>query len=394
MAPGSDSSQAEQGSELSVAAPKISWLGLALRLLGLGVVVWVLAGHVHWWDRVAVDEQTNVVGIVEAVEGNTVRIRSREGVSRDYTIFTQDKPSQSNATRVQYGLRSLGRRLIKSWPTVMFVLLGLMGLIVLTAWRWHALLHAARIGLSRLHTIKLTWIGSFFNLAFPGSTGGDVVKAILASRATGAPTRSVLSVFGDRALGILGLIVLAAVVLVVYPHDSRVGLLRVTVLLLLLGALLAAAVVFSPRLRRVLGLRRLFAKLPFQSVLSEASECGRLYGARPGTLGGGLLISVVNHAGLAIAVWILAGALGTEGVTLSRAILLVPLANLVSAIPLLPGGWGVGEAAFAYFFGLVGVPATEAVSLSVVYRLAVLASSLPGGVLWLGLKQRPIAPAA
>ncbi len=65
---------------------------------------------------------------------------------------------------------------------------------------------------------------------------------------------------------------------------------------------------------------------------------------------------------------------------------LVPVVSLLSAIPLLPGGWGVGELAFAYFFAPVGVAPSEAVALSVVLRLAVLASGLPGGVLWAASK--------
>ena len=373
------------------------WHGFVVRLLGLGIVVAVLASQVHWWDRITVGGVTRYEGVVERMEGEAVTFRTRTGQTGVHEITpgnsTGPAETRVSQTRVHLGLRSLGRRLLGSWPTVLLVLLGLMGLIALTSWRLQALMHAAGVGLHALHTLRLTWIGSFFNLAFPGSTGGDVVKAVLASRATGAPTRSVLSVFGDRALGILGLIVLAGAVLVLYPLDDRLRSLRVVVLLLLFAGLVLAGVVFSSRIRRALGLTQVIKRLPFQQVIREAGECSRMYGGRPRTLTLGLLISTLNHAGLATAVWVLADALGMAPVTLSRAVLLVPLANLVSAIPLLPGGWGVGEAAFAYFFGLVGVPATEAVSLSVVYRLAVLASSLPGGLLWMGSRRRSPARA-
>jgi uncharacterized protein (TIRG00374 family) len=107
------------------------------------------------------------------------------------------------------------------------------------------------------------------------------------------------------------------------------------------------------------------------------------------TLGTALGISLVNHATNATACYFLAQALGIEGVSLGAALALVPLANLLSAIPLLPGGWGVGELAFAYFFGQVGVPATEAVGLSVVFRLAVLGVNLPGGLLWIFWRGHP-----
>ncbi len=67
----------------------------------------------------------------------------------------------------------------------------------------------------------------------------------------------------------------------------------------------------------------------------------------------------------------------------------MPVVSLLSAVPLLPGGWGVGELAFAYFFAPVGVAPSEAVAWSVVFRLAVLASGLPGAVLWLLAREHP-----
>ena len=94
-------------------------------------------------------------------------------------------------------------------------------------------------------------------------------------------------------------------------------------------------------------------------------------------------MSFANHAGTAVLAFVLARALGLSVVRLPDCLALVPVASLLSAIPLLPGGWGVGELAFAYFFGPVGVAPSEAVALSVVLRLAILASGLPGGVLWL-----------
>jgi uncharacterized membrane protein YbhN (UPF0104 family) len=90
---------------------------------------------------------------------------------------------------------------------------------------------------------------------------------------------------------------------------------------------------------------------------------------------------------VALSAWALAQALGLPEVTLGAAMALIPVIGLLSAIPLLPGGWGVGELAFAYFLGPLGVAPSEAVGLSVVYRLALLSTGLPGGVLWLTARE-------
>jgi uncharacterized protein (TIRG00374 family) len=149
------------------------------------------------------------------------------------------------------------------------------------------------------------------------------------------------------------------------------------------------ALFLSRRLRRAVGLSWVLRRLPFQRVLLEADAALRLYRRRPALLGVAVLVSLGNHAGSAVCAWWLAGALGIRGVDLGTTMALVPIAGLLSAIPLLPGGWGVGELAFAFFFGQVGVPATEAVGLSIVYRLAGIASNLPGAVLWITWKGHP-----
>ena len=61
----------------------------------------------------------------------------------------------------------------------------------------------------------------------------------------------------------------------------------------------------------------------------------------------------------------------------------------MTAVPISLGGWGVGEYAYAHLFGLVDVPVNQAIALSVLYKLAMMVASLPGGVLFaLGMARR------
>ena len=61
----------------------------------------------------------------------------------------------------------------------------------------------------------------------------------------------------------------------------------------------------------------------------------------------------------------------------------LPVAFIVSALPMLPGGWGIREAAFAVCFHYVGVERNPAIALSVVNGMTQLAWSLLGGVYFL-----------
>ena len=59
---------------------------------------------------------------------------------------------------------------------------------------------------------------------------------------------------------------------------------------------------------------------------------------------------------------------------------LVPVANIVSSVPLAPGGWGLGEAAFKVLFEMIRANGALGVAVSVLFRLIQLSFGLIGGV--------------
>jgi glycosyltransferase 2 family protein len=223
----------------------------------------------------------------------------------------------------------------------------------------------------------------------PGATGGDVVKAWYAARRLGAGTRAVVTVVVDRFLGLFGLVLLAGIALLAAPSDAAYATARTLVVVCLVGGLVVGAVLLSRRLRRATGLARLARRLPFAHLLAEADEALRLYRHRPRTIAATLLLSLANHAGSVVAAWLLAHAIGLHDLGLTPLLVVVPLASLAGAVPLLPGGWGVGEMAYAFLLAPFGVAPTEAVGLSVLLRLLNVAVSLPGGLLWVAWREGP-----
>lgn len=362
--------------------PVIAW---GLRALLVAAVAWILAGQISWHDEVVLKEGGSLQGrwLGEAAEGWRWELldgSERRVLASEVALRAQADPPQPD---IRFGLRTLGGRLAKDPLRLTLVLLGFFLIVVLIGWRWHALLSAICPGVGWLHAVRLTYIGGFFNLVLPGSTGGDVVRAFYGARDTGQTTRAVLSVFVDRFIGVFMLLVVSAIALWLAVDHPRLEQARWFVLALILAALFGASLLASPRLRRGLGLAWILRKLPFDRIKSELNASVTLYRERLGALTLAVGISLVNQSGIAACVWLLAGALGIDGVTLPLALALVPLANLAAAVPLVPGGWGVGELAFAWLFGQAGVPATEAVALSVVFRLSWLVVNLPGGLFWI-----------
>ena len=62
--------------------------------------------------------------------------------------------------------------------------------------------------------------------------------------------------------------------------------------------------------------------------------------------------------------------------------------TLFATLPISIGGWGVREAAMVTFFGLVGVPPSAAVIVSIQLGLLGVVLSLPGGLLFLLQRSR------
>ena len=112
------------------------------------------------------------------------------------------------------------------------------------------MLGVQQVKLSLWNAIKLTFAGNFFNFALPGTTGGDLIKAYYITRFTHRKTEAVATVFLDRAVGLLGLVLLAGVMIVFTRDPSQFAELGWSMAGICLILAIGAIVVFSSRIRR------------------------------------------------------------------------------------------------------------------------------------------------
>ena len=279
---------------------------------------------------------------------------------------------------------------------VIFILVSLL----FSATRWWWLLRANDLKVSLFDSVRYTWLGLFFNNVIPGQTGGDVIKAIyIARRCSSDRVPAFLSVFVDRILGLTSLALLAAIVVAFYAE--RFFEIAVAIWsFLLLGVVLACAA-FSRRLREKIGLKRMLLKLPVkvQELLKEVDSAIFHYRKHKTGVAVWLGLGIINHIVSVSAVVMFGYAVGV-GIPTHEYFVLVPVIIIVSAIPIAPNGWGIGEALYAKLFGdygavyLAGTPnaqlimSTRGIAVSIVYRLVTTALSLLGGLVLLFEKQR------
>jgi len=85
---------------------------------------------------------------------------------------------------------------------------------IITFWRWKQLLDALEVPISIVEVVRIGFLGVALSLVSVGSVGGDVFKAIAAAnRCKHRKTEIFTSVLVDRAIGLLGLVMVAAVAL-------------------------------------------------------------------------------------------------------------------------------------------------------------------------------------
>jgi uncharacterized membrane protein YbhN (UPF0104 family) len=254
---------------------------------------------------------------------------------------------------------------------VMFLQLGL------AAWRWALVARAIDAALPVYDIIRLSAIGQFFNQTLPSAIGGDVVRAWLASRLGLSVGRAAAGVIADRAVALIVLVALIGVTLPAFFSKIHNPAVR-TVFVLVVATYLPmmAALVLSGRwLNAFLGRWRVTR--PLGMLIADLRRT--LIGARESAAI--IALSIAVHLLVASVVFLVARALGIA-VGLVDCVVLVPPIILLTMLPVSIAGWGIREGAMVVGFGMIGMPAADALALSVAFGAINILSGLPGGIWW------------
>jgi uncharacterized protein (TIRG00374 family) len=248
-----------------------------------------------------------------------------------------------------------------------------IGATFLISTRWWRLLHLSGCPTTWFNAFRLTYIGFTFNLVMPGMTGGDLVKGVIAAKEN--PDRradALVSVLVDRVIGLAALAVLAVVVILI--SGGAFSALRTPLLLLIGAGFVGGALYANKPLRKKIGLSALVDRMPLGEKLRSLDQAALLYLRHPGEIVVATVLSLGNHMVVCLGVFYLARAIGIDAsqAGLRDFFVLAPVANMVSAIPLAPGGWGVGEFVYRELFEMIGLSGALGVAVSVTFRLCIL----------------------
>ncbi|MBU0481257.1 MAG: flippase-like domain-containing protein [Proteobacteria bacterium] len=265
--------------------------------------------------------------------------------------------------------------------------LGLQFLTVyLTAWRWRLLMFVQGIVLDARSVVRLSFLGEFFNNFLPGAMGGDVVKAYYVMQHSGRKGAALVSIFANRFAGLLAMVILSLLVLAVclFRDQAEVTALRQPAFSIVFISVAIGAVMFvalNERFNNSAMLRWLITRLPFSRQLEVLRAAMHLHRKMDGLLAPVVIYSLLIVLAFVLSVMFIGLSLGIN-LHWYQYFLYMPLIMMITAVPITPGGVGVMEELFLYFFSSAGDP-QKILAMALLYRLTLIVTGLPGGVVFL-----------
>jgi uncharacterized membrane protein YbhN (UPF0104 family) len=223
------------------------------------------------------------------------------------------------------------------------------------------------------------YVSTFFNCLPLGTIGGDIARVWLARRFSLSLRQIVLSVLLDRILVVAALIVLAVITLpaIAHPLAQRASFAGATILLA--GA--AGFLLLQP-IERIAGRWRDVWLIT--SLLRTGEELRRAVQSA-GLLA--LVYALLAAVSGAFAAYCISRSLSID-VGLTAMIAIMSFVAIATALPISLAGWGVREVSMVSLLGLLGIDREVALVLSVEFGVINMLMSLPGGLIWLGLRNK------
>jgi len=263
--------------------------------------------------------------------------------------------------------------------------------VIASTWRWHLLLDAQEVDVRRRWLFGSFLVASFFNNFLPSNIGGDVIRIRDTAKPAGSRTLAATVVLMDRVLGLMALVLVAAVgasaagavhpaALPIWPAWLWVGLLA--------GAAASAPAVFAPAgFGRFLQPLTVFHPEWVGNRIEKLTEVLTRFRARPGTLARCFATAVFVQATMVLFYFAVTHALRLS-VSLSDIAVIVPISFVVQMLPVSFGGFGVREATFSIYFSRIGQPIESAIAMSLLAQALLMLFSLLGAAVYISRSHR------
>ncbi len=213
-----------------------------------------------------------------------------------------------------------------------------------------------------LQILRLNYIGFFFSSVLPGAVTGDLIKLVYVKKIDHSFSKSFLVTITllDRIIGLAGLLFLAGIFSLL--NFREISLLSPKIipiitlnLFLFCGTLLFIGILISP-LKVQKKLLQIIIKIPFigLKISQLVEQIFALRENRKDIINCLMLSCFAQFLGI-LAFWTISSPFYSGHLPFQYAFTFIPVGLISTAIPISPGGLGVGHVFFANLFSLVNI---------------------------------------
>lgn len=261
------------------------------------------------------------------------------------------------------------------------------------AFRWWIFLRAMKTRVPYRGVVRLSFIGMFLQLLPAGAVASEVARVYGMKRTTSDLAGSFASVLVDRMFG-LGALILVGLVGLAFAPPGVPPVLSDLAWIGFVVLLTAGYAMMNHTARRVLD--GLLSRIRLGQVRDRLGKVHvRLDQMRssPALMGWSVVAAVANTAFRILPAWFVALALSVDA-SLPHLFIIIPLIYLAAQIPISVGGLGVREVGWVALLRVIGVPASDAIVMSLLLAAMSFVVSLPGAWLYvrhgLGVPEREV----
>jgi len=232
--------------------------------------------------------------------------------------------------------------------------------------------------------VQLSFIGFFFNNFMPTAVGGDIVKAYYVNKQTKETTKSFISVFMDRFIGVASFILIAVLALLLSWESISNELKRIVLVFAFCGGGIFLVILNGTFAKFVLNL---FSRLKLWGLggrLSKVYMAVHEYRNKKAVIFSVFGVSIIAQCLYFSVVYLLARSLGTKP-SLATVFMVMPIVSLVSMLPSL-GGLGLREGALVALLGPV-IGTDNAFSVGILLLATLFILSLIGAAIYISAAQ-------
>ncbi len=265
----------------------------------------------------------------------------------------------------------------------------------ISAYRWYLLLKPIGLKTKFSKILSFYYLGMYFNFFLPTAIGGDAVRVYYLHKEEKRLSDSTASVFLDRDLGMAALLVIATLVSSLAGITIRgIALAPIFASICVAFAFANLAIFYRPTYNL---LHRLLKYTKMKSVdekVENLFSSVNSYRGQSKLITTAMLLSLIIQLGGVFANVLIAKSIAfntTHGWI--DFLVFIPAISLISMNPLSVAGTGWREYSYQIFFSSVALnpnqAASKATALGLLWLGLIIATSLPGGIIYIFQSSKP-----